>query len=164
MTESDHSELNRYSLDDIVIPATQRPVTAAAGGRPPSYRSLLRSSYDKGKYELLESLSSKKSHRESSDEQHEILGWPQRPQQLKTFRSRVKHALLDVFMAGVALLWLVYGAYVYNLNGSPAHETETRLVEAGRIVSPSLIVIYCPISARRVPYASRASLAEENVS
>jgi len=135
MAELDQAELERYSLNDIVMPAAQLPATAATGGRPPSYRSILRSSYDRGKYELLHSLSTRKSGKEISDEQHEIAGWPRRPQQLKTLHNRVKHALLDLFMAGVALLWLVYGAYVYNLNGSPAHETETQLVEAGRIVS-----------------------------
>jgi len=134
MAEGDHSELNRYSLDDIVIPATQLPATAQ-GARPPSYRSILRSSLDRGKYELLESLSTKKLRRGSTDDLYEISGWPRRPEQLKTIRNRVKNAVVDLFMAGVALLWLVYGAYVYNLNGSPAHGTETQLVEAGRIVS-----------------------------
>jgi len=142
MAEYEHSEFDRSysslsysSLDDLVIPATHLSPTAASNSRPPSYRVLLRSSFDRGNYEPLERPSTKKLRRDSSDDPHEISGWPRGPQQLKTFRNHVKHALLDLFMAGVALLWLVYGAYVYNLNGSPAHETENQLVEAGRIVS-----------------------------
>jgi hypothetical protein len=162
MAEMDHSELNRYSLDDIVIPATQLPATAASGGKPPSYRSILRSSFDRGKYELLATLSTKNLRRGSSDELCEISGWPRRPQQLKTFRNRVKHALLDVFMAGVALLWLVYGAYVYNLNGSPAHETEVQLVEAGRIVS-LILIAECRFMTTQELSSSWLSIVEQNM-
>jgi hypothetical protein len=70
--------------------------------------------------------------------QYEFPGWPQRPEQLKKIRHRMKHAACDIVMAGVALLWLVYAAYVYCSDGKSAHEKETKLVEAGRIVSDAV--------------------------
>lgn len=84
---------------------------------------------------LIDSPSDPNLAKDINAAQYEFPGWPQRPEQLKKLRHRVKHAICDIFMAGVALLWLVYGAYVFASHGTPVAEKETKLFEAGRIVS-----------------------------
>lgn len=95
----------------------------------------LLSSAESTKYSYQGSLDLENVQPDDSAARDEFPGWPQRPEKLEKIRHRLKHAIYDIIMAGVALLWLVYGAYVYTSDRKPVHEKETKLFEAGRIVS-----------------------------
>jgi len=121
------------------LPATPMPTLAAATATTSSSFLLSKSdAYETGMYELGESPSSKTSLKQEIREEltcPPVDGWPQHAQPLKGFRHRVRHASLDLLLAAIALIFLVFSGLVYQANGTIIGTEDHRLFAAARIVS-----------------------------